>query len=91
MDVRDGAEISDTNGATWKLGVESKAVANESDANDFVLTWTLTSGQVESGSVGGIFEFKEWSPKNFVMEPASVCDGSRFQNNTNQTNMWCRR
>lgn len=78
MEVRDGAEASDTNGATWKLGVESKAVTNESDAHDYVLTWTLTSGQADSTMVGGVFEFKGWSPQNFLMVPASVYDGNRF-------------
>ncbi|HEX7577443.1 MAG TPA: hypothetical protein VF430_05330, partial [Verrucomicrobiae bacterium] len=29
MDLRNGAEATDTNGVTWKLGVESAAVADE--------------------------------------------------------------
>jgi len=78
MDLRDGAEAADTNGVTWRLGVESGAVAGEPDAQDYRLTWTVTTGQVESTSVGVVFEFKDWSPENFVMVPAAVYDGNRF-------------
>jgi hypothetical protein len=78
MNLRDGAEAADTNGVTWKLRVESAAVAGEPDARDFRLTWMVTTGQVESTSVGVEFEFKDWSPENFVLVPAAVYDGNRF-------------
>jgi hypothetical protein len=78
MDLRDGAEAADTNGMTWRLGVESAAVAGQPDAQDYRLTWTVTTGQVESASVGVVFEFKDWSPENLVLVPAAVYDGNRF-------------
>ncbi|HXR03630.1 MAG TPA: hypothetical protein VN836_02860 [Verrucomicrobiae bacterium] len=78
LDMRDGAETSDTNGVKWQLGVESKAVPGQPDAQDCRLTWTVTTGQAESASVGVVFEFKDWSPENFVFVPAAVYDGNRF-------------
>jgi hypothetical protein len=52
MDMLDGQEAKDTNGVTWKLGIEVRAVADQPDAQDYRLTWTVTAGQVESVSVG---------------------------------------
>jgi hypothetical protein len=78
MDVRDGAEATDTSGVTWRLNVESAAVDGQPDAQDYRLTWKVTTGQVDSASVGVVFEFKDWSPENFVMVPAAVYDGNRF-------------
>ena len=78
LDLRDGAEAADTNGVTWRLSVESTAVAGQPDARDYRLIWTVTMGQVESASVGVVFEFKDWSPENFVLVPAAVYDGNRF-------------
>ena len=34
MEMRDGAEATVTNGVTWKLGVESAAIAGQPDAQD---------------------------------------------------------
>lgn len=78
MDMRDGAVATDSNGVTWRFGVESAAVAVQPDAKDYRLTWVMKKGQVDSASVGLIFEFKEWSPENFVFVPAAVYDGNRF-------------
>lgn len=39
MDVRDGVEVSTANGVLWTLGVESKAVTNESDAHSTGAVW----------------------------------------------------
>jgi len=78
MDLRDGAEAADANGVTWRLGVESPAITDQPDAQDYRLTWALTKGQVESASVGVVFEFKDWSSENFVLVPAAVYNGNRF-------------
>ena len=78
MDLRNGAEAADTNGVTWSPGVESGAVAGQPGAQDYRLKWTVTTGQEESASVGVVFEFKDWSPENFVLVPAALYDGNRF-------------
>jgi len=78
IDLRDGAEVEDANGVKWKLGVESEAVDGQPDAKDYRLTWTMTTKQSDSISVGVVFEFNDWSPENFVMVPAAVYDGNRF-------------
>ena len=78
MELRDSAEATDSNGVSWRLGVESGAVTGQTDAQDYHLTWTMTKGQVESTSVGVVFEFKDWSSENFVFVPAAVYDGNQF-------------
>ncbi len=70
MDMLDGAEATDSNGVAWRFGVESAAVAGQSDAQDYRLTWTMTKGQIDSTSVGVTFKFKDWSPENFAFVPA---------------------
>jgi hypothetical protein len=79
MDMRDAAEATDTNGVVWKLNIESAAVSDQPDAQDYRLSWVVRKGQVEATSVGVIFEFKDWSPENFVLVPAAVYDGNRFE------------
>ena len=78
INMHDGEEAADSNGVKWRLGVESKAVAGQADVQDYCLRWTLLAGQVQSASVGVVFEFKDWSPENFVLVPAAVYDGNRF-------------
>lgn len=78
LNLRDGAEASDGAGAKWSLAVVSNPVTGQLDAQDYRLTWTLGAGAVQGVSVGVTFEFKDWSAENFVMVPAAVYDGNRF-------------
>lgn len=77
-EFQDGAEITTGTPATWKVDVESYSVPGMPDATDHRITWTLGSGEVESAAVGAAFEIKSWSPENFVVVPAAVYDGNRF-------------
>lgn len=36
MDMRDGEEATDTNGMTWRLGLEARAVAGQPDAKGYI-------------------------------------------------------
>ena len=76
LDLRDGTPS--TNDAGWALATTSSPAKEMPDARDFQLTWTLTKGEAPSASVGVVFEFKDWSPENFVFVPAAVYDGNRF-------------
>jgi len=78
MPLRDGARVSDADGAEWLLAVDSQPIATEPDAQDYKLTWTLASGSATSVAVGVVFEFKDWAAENFVFVPAAVYDGNRF-------------
>ncbi len=78
FDLCDGARVTETNGAEWALALEMGPVGGQPDARDYRFTWTLARGEVKAAAVGVAFDFKPWSPTNFVFVPAAVYDGNRF-------------
>lgn len=65
--------------ANWKTDIQSNPAPNLPDATDYEITWTLTSGEANSAAVGAAFDVEAWSPENFVLVPAAVYDGNRFE------------
>ncbi len=63
----------------WELSIHKKEVPGEPDATDYELTWTLRQGTAQNIVVGVDFDFQGWSPENFVLVPAIVYDGNRFE------------
>jgi hypothetical protein len=66
-------------GSQWKLAVDNKPVAGQSDARDLILSFTLVEGTSPAGGVAAAFDFAKWSKDNYTLIPASVYNGNRLR------------
>lgn len=78
LNAQNGAQATDTQGAEWKLSMDTKPIEGEPDAREYALTFTLQKGEAQEVVVGVEFPFKEWNSANYVFVPAIVYDGNRF-------------
>jgi hypothetical protein len=67
-----------TNSGSWRLTLQSKAVADQPEALDVTAGFTLEKGTALSSAVAVSFDFSNWSRDNYVMVPAIVYNGNRY-------------
>jgi hypothetical protein len=65
-------------GSEWRVRLESREVAGESDGREVVIVFKCVFGEIRAASVSVDIEFSDWSPKNYVLMPAAVYAGNRF-------------
>ena len=65
-------------GSAWRVGIKSRAVGGDSDANDLEITFRCESGTLTAASVSVDLEFSDGSPSDYVLMPAAVYAGNRF-------------
>lgn len=60
-----------------------KSVKSNRDVLDLDICFKIDKGELQSGGVAVAFDFKDWSRDNFVLIPACVYNGNRFNVETN--------
>ncbi len=63
----------------WDLALDARPAADDADALDLTLSFTLKDGSVRSAGVAAAFDFADWNVENYVLIPASVYNGNRFR------------
>jgi hypothetical protein len=66
-------------GATWRCQAQLAPVIDRSDAFDLNIQFTLAAGSTAEMSVGVSFTFGDWNADNYVLMPAAVYNGNRFE------------
>ena len=66
-------------GSKWMISMQSAPISADGDAFDCEVVFTCVSGTLPAASVSVDLEFSEWSEENYVLMPAAVYDGNRFQ------------
>lgn len=68
-----------TKTGNWSLQLKTISSGAQSNAIDAVAVFRLNSGTAKASSVNISFDFSKWSPKNYVLVPASVYNGNRYR------------
>ena len=68
-----------TETAKWDASVRSRDVSGRSEAMESLLDLHLRSGLEVNASVGIDYTFSDWTTKNYVVMPAAVYAGNRFE------------
>lgn len=63
--------------AQWTYDLKAMPVKGEGEALDLAFTFRHTGGEAVSAGIALAFDFRDWSPENYVMIPASVYNGNR--------------
>lgn len=79
LSIKNNERIILSDNTEWELTICQHTVSEQPDATDYQLTWTLTKGEAKEVAVGVSFPFTDWSVDNFVMVPAAVYAGNRFE------------
>lgn len=74
--TNDSCEL-ELSGSKWVVSMDCKPVAENS--YDCEVVFTCMSGVLPAASVSVDLEFSEWTANNYVLMPAAVYDGNRFQ------------
>ncbi|NDP19984.1 MAG: hypothetical protein GZ091_02720 [Paludibacter sp.] len=68
-----------TKNAEWEITSKLIPSSDNKDMADVEVSFRLTKGNEQNASVSVDFEFNNWSKENYVMMPAAVCNGNRFE------------
>ena len=68
---------------TSEWSCDLKPVKPNRDVLDLEICFNVDKGELQSGGVAVAFDFKDWSRDNFVLIPAYVYNGNRFNVETN--------
>ena len=66
-------------GSMWMVSMKSTPLSTDGDVFDCEVVFTCVSGTLSDASVSVDLEFADWSEKNYVLMPAAVYNGNRFQ------------
>ena len=66
-------------GAKWRCWIKTWKVPGCQDAIDFIARFELVEGVAKQANAGIIFAFDDWSADNYVLMPAAVYNGNRFE------------
>jgi hypothetical protein len=66
-------------GSVWHFSMERREVADQPDAIDLDLSFTLRKGHLKSGGIAAVFDFSNWRTENYVFAPAAVYNGNRYR------------
>lgn len=64
-------------GAVWQISYELKTV--QPDVQQITLRCRLTEGEVSNAAVSLVFEINDWQTENYVLMPAALYNGNRFE------------
>lgn len=67
--------------STWSCSVERRKAGR--DALDLNIDFKINKGELRSGGVAAAFDFTDWDRENYVLIPAYVYNGNRFNVETN--------
>ena len=65
--------------ATWRCEIDVNPAENREDAVDLTARFTVTAGEARECSAGIRFVFEQWNTENYVLVPAAVYSGNRFE------------
>jgi len=68
-----------SNGENWQLQLQIAKVPGNAGAIDVAASFTLKKGVAMSTAVAVSFDFSNWSRDNYVLVPAVVYNGNRYQ------------
>lgn len=68
---------------TSEWSCDLKPVKPNRDVLDLEICFNVDKGELQSGGIAVAFDFKDWSRDNFVLIPAYVYNGNRFNVETN--------
>ncbi|MBI9065610.1 MAG: hypothetical protein JEZ14_26740, partial [Marinilabiliaceae bacterium] len=71
-----GRSSLENENATWQC-IEKKYVTD--NCSDFSYAFQLTKGSASAAGVAINFEFNDWSTDNYIVMPAAVYNGNRFE------------
>lgn len=63
----------------WDCGCEVTNVSGRVEAKEFHLTFKVASGSPRNHSVAIVLTVDPWSPENYVLIPAALYNGNRFE------------
>ncbi len=63
----------------WEISAGMAFVPGKPDAADFTVKFKCTGGYADAASVSVDLDFSNWSEKNYVLFPAAVYNGNRYQ------------
>lgn len=75
----DGRSVSDAGGRSWRADLAAQRVADDPESLLSALTVTLDTDCTESASAALVLTFGSWSVENYVLMPAAVYAGNRFE------------
>jgi hypothetical protein len=65
--------------AFWRISSSASAVEGREDAFDLTVQYTLEEGKATETNLGVSLEFWNWSVDHYVLMPAAVYQGNRFE------------
>ncbi|MBU8901530.1 MAG: hypothetical protein KOO69_02205 [Victivallales bacterium] len=65
-------------GGKWQCRIQADEIAKNQNAIDLVVHFELIEGAVKQVNAGITFSFDDWSTDNYVLMPAAVYNGNRF-------------
>ena len=68
-----------TKNAEWEISSKFIPSSNNKDLVDVEVSFRLAKGNEQNASVSVDFEFDNWTKENYVMMPAAVYNGNRFE------------
>ncbi|MDZ7402141.1 MAG: hypothetical protein ONB37_18440 [candidate division KSB1 bacterium] len=63
----------------WLIMISADSAPDRDQAMDFRVSFRCVAGQLPSANVAMQLEFQNWSTENYVLMPACVYDGNRFE------------
>ena len=75
----ENGKVEDSDGNSWIVSVDSTELDKSIGKVDYKVVYRLAAGSARSISWGINCMFGNWSGKNFVLIPAIVYDGNRFE------------
>ena len=71
-------KVFELNHAVWKCSMEETAIEGHMDAIDVSMSLSLLQGTALQNVLSIELEFADWSSDNYVLMPAAVYNGNRF-------------
>ncbi len=65
--------------STWEINTTASMVADKSDAIEVVVHFKCITGKLAAASVSVDMDWDNWSEKNYVLMPAAVYNGNRYE------------
>ncbi len=69
--------------SSWICSIQQNKVTGEANAIDLDVKFKITQGELRSGGVAVAFDFAGWNRNNYVLIPALVYNGNRYNVETN--------
>jgi hypothetical protein len=77
--VSEGMQTLKTSTAEWNITTDKKTVTSNENALEYTVIFRLTKGFEKSAAALVELGFDNWSKQNYVLLPAAVYNGNRFE------------